>query len=99
MPDSAAAAESRGPPRPGEESHGAEARQQGEGRADQARQGAGLDPETDQGKQIFLFDLRIFFLQLMLVCQVDTLLREREESIDRQRQLAAKTARLRRSLR
>ena len=97
MPDSAAAAESRGPPRPGEESHGAEARQQGEGRADQARQGAGLDPEADQGKQMFFFNLRKFWLNLIL--QVDTLLREREESIDRQRQLAAKTARLRRSLR
>ena len=97
MPDSAAAAESRGPPRPGEESHGAEARQQGEGRADQARQGAGLDPEADQGKQMFFLNLRKFWLNLIL--QVDTLLREREESIDRQRQLAAKTARLRRSLR
>ena len=31
--------------------------------------------------------------------QVDTILREREESVDRQRRLAAKTARLRRSLR
>ena len=31
--------------------------------------------------------------------QVDNILREREESVDRQRRLAAKTARLRRSLR
>ena len=36
---------------------------------------------------------------LGICVQVDNILREREESVERQRRLAAKTARLRRSLR